>query len=176
MEKSDKEQELWRGHPTQLMAFKFYFGATVVAALLIAATVYVWILAQSEFWYVPMVLLVVLIIAVGIKYLLIRTTEYILTNERLVVKVGVFTRESEELELYRVRDWSVIKPFWLRLVDRGHVRLITTDASAPELTLKGITSPEAIREILRDNVEVARQKKRVRQIEFEGDMGSGEPV
>ena len=165
------EQELWEGHPSQWMAFKFYFGAVLIIALLAVASGYMKVEMQAEdIWYYPALGIPIVLFIVLIKYFIVRTTHYRLTDERLLVESGIFSRDTEEIELYRVRDWSVLKPFWLRLTGRGHVRVVSTDATAPDLLLRGITKPESVRELLRKNVENARDKKRVRHVDIDGGV------
>ncbi|MBX2813191.1 MAG: PH domain-containing protein [Myxococcales bacterium] len=164
------EDILWKAHPTQLLAFQFYFIATAIALLLVGASVYIGTYsAFAGIWYVPLFGLIVVGIAVLIKFLIVRTKEYVLTSQRFVVSEGIFNRNTEEVELYRVRDWSIRKPFWLRIFNCGHVILLSSDASAPELQIAGISSPEKFRESLREQVEAARAKHRVRNVEGLGD-------
>lgn len=168
---SSTERELWEGHPSQWMAFKFYFACALIVAILgwISGYAYM-VLELDEYWYYPALGIPVVLFVAMINFFLIRTTHYRLTDERLLVEAGVFSRDSEEIELYRVRDWSVIKPFWLRLTGRGHVRVVSTDATAPDLLLRGITRPEDVRELLRRHVETARDKKRVRHVDIDGGV------
>ena len=162
------ERELWTGHPSQFTAFGFYLLMGVIGALLITATVYA---SSSEslagIWYYPLIGVGLVLFAALIKYFLVRTTTYRLTNERLVIEEGVFSRATEEIELYRVKDWSIVQPLWLRMLGRGHVHVLSTDTSAPDIYLSGIIKPEALKDLLRTNVEAAREKKRVRHVDVE---------
>ncbi len=166
------EQELWTGHPSQWMAFKFYLLSGLIIVLLAAASGYMKMQMPSAdaIWFYPALGIPVILFIVLIKFFIVRTTHYRLTDERLLVEEGIFSRDSEEIELYRVRDWSVIKPFWLRVTGRGHVRVVSTDATAPDLLLRGITKPENVRELLRKHVEDARDKKRVRHVDIDGGV------
>ncbi|MEM7677126.1 MAG: PH domain-containing protein [Myxococcota bacterium] len=170
------EEELWAGHPSQWTAFKFYLLSALLGIGLIVLSGYISIngLPNPElerFWYYPLFGLPVLMFAVLIRYLIVRTTHYSLTNERILSEKGIFSRDSEEIELYRVRDQQVLKPFWLRITGRGHVRILSTDTTAPDFMLTGITNPDKVRELLRTHVEVARDKKRVRHFDIDGGGG-----
>ena len=169
------ELELWNGHPSQWTAFKFYFMCLVLVALFggLTALAYVNLTdmpSLEPIWYYPAFVIPIVLFIALIKYFIVRTTSYRLTDERLLVETGIFSRDSEEIELYRVRDWSVIKPFWLRITGRGHVRVVSTDATAPDLRIRGITRPEKVRELLRKHVEAARDKKRVRHVDIDGGI------
>src|SRR2546423_1462741 len=45
---------------------------------------------------------------------------YEIPSERIKVSTGLLSRQPAELELYRVRDYSVVEPFALRLVGCGN--------------------------------------------------------
>ena len=130
---NENENILLREHPTQLLAFPFYLGAAIIAIALAALSGYLafYPTGYSGLWYFPLIGVAITAVIASVRYFVIRTKEYVITSERLLVREGIFNRTTEEMELYRIRDWSVVKPFWLRLFNRGHVRLITTDASAP---------------------------------------------
>ena len=168
MSNESSEKALWTGRPTQLTALKFYVVCGLLAVAIITGTAYGASSGIGGLWFYALIALGVILLAAAIKYYFVRSTTYQLTSERLMVESGVFSRTTEELELYRVRDWSVIQPFWLRLAGRGHVRLMSNDASAPDLTLSGIIKPNTLRELLRTHVEAARDKKRVRHLDVDG--------
>ncbi len=101
------------------------------------------------------------------KWLQTRSQVYELTSQRLKTSTGVFTRRTDELELYRVKDITMIQPFWMRLMGLGRVVLTTHDDSSPEIVIEGIPDAEVFREHLRNSVEVCREQKRVRLTELE---------
>ena len=48
-----------------------------------------------------------------IVYLNTRFIKYELDSQRLKIKKGVLSQNIEETELYRVKDYSILKPFFL---------------------------------------------------------------
>jgi len=80
---------------------------------------------------------------------------------------GILTRHQDNLELYRVRDYKVTEPFWLRLFGLGNLVVSSMDVSSPSLEIRAIRDPNGRREELRKYVELCRDKKRVRVTEFE---------
>jgi uncharacterized membrane protein YdbT with pleckstrin-like domain len=101
------------------------------------------------------------------KYLDVNCQRYELTTERLKTQSGVFTKVTNELELYRVKDIMFEQPFFLRLFGLGHVILMTSDMSTPTLTLKAIPDAENWREKLRQCAETRRAQKRTQVTEVE---------
>ena len=88
--------------------------------------------------YVPLACLVITLLIIAFKYLTVRSTSYSMSTERLQVETGLLSRSTEEIELYRVRDWSVEKPFLLRLVGQGTVKVVSNDATSSVLELEGV--------------------------------------
>ena len=101
-----------------------------------------------------------------IAYLKTRFTIYELTKTRLRLKTGIFSQQIEDTELYRVRDYSIDKPFWFRIFGLGHIKVLTSDKSNPEITLYAVSKIENTAELIRQNVEVARKKSGTREIDY----------
>ncbi|MDI3258425.1 MAG: PH domain-containing protein [Sinobacteraceae bacterium] len=97
-----------------------------------------------------------------------RTTIYRITHERLLWQSGVFTRRTEQIELYRVRDIAAEEPFALRPFGLGHVIVYSTDASDPVKRLAAVQHPQAVAETLRSQVEHQRRARGIRTIEMGG--------
>ena len=121
---------------------------------------------QNLWWFVACVLLVPIPWAVW-RWLQVRNTTYTLTDQRLKTTRGVFTRTTEDLELYRVRDNRFEQSFAERLCGLGQVVLFTTDETSPEVRLTFIKDAEAVREKIRTLVEARRDAKRVRYLDAE---------
>jgi len=101
------------------------------------------------------------------KWLELKCRVYEVTTERIKVSRGIFSRRTDEMELYRVKDLTLIEPFFFRLFGLGSVIITTNDASTPTLTIHAIKRVKDLREELRQAVEVCRDKKRVRLAELE---------
>ena len=137
------DEQVWTGSPSQLLNLPLY----VVCALL--------------FW------LVVPIFIAAWKWLVLHNVRYELTTERFKVRQGVLNKELDEVELYRVRDYRLEQPFWLRLFSLGNITLRTTDESHPYIELRAIRDSERVYELTRRNVEECRVKKRVLPLNLE---------
>lgn len=100
------------------------------------------------------------------SYLKTRFTIFELSKDRLKLKKGILTQKIDETELYRVRDYEILKPFILRLFGLGHLKLITSDKSHPIIILNAIKNPENVLELFRENVEEARKKTGTKEVDF----------
>jgi len=112
------------------------------------------------------VLIVPIFIAL-VKWIQLRSRVYELTTQRIRIRQGVFSKRTDELELYRVKDSTVFEPFWQRLFGVGNIIVTTNDASTPTLTLEALPNVTDTREKLREAIEECRDRKRVRIAELE---------
>jgi membrane protein YdbS with pleckstrin-like domain len=100
-------------------------------------------------------------------YLKTRCKVFELTTQRFKIKSGVFTKTIETLELYRVKDIETRQPFFSRLVGIENVQMTTSDASSPLVLIEAVPSSVGFADKLRQQVEIIRQQKRVREIDIE---------
>lgn len=103
------------------------------------------------------------------KYLEVRVRVYELTVERLRIYEGVLNQSIDELELYRVKDMTMERPIWLRLVGLSTLVLVTSDRTHPELRIEAVRGAVELRDRLRVLVEGLRDRKRVREMDFSSD-------
>ena len=102
-----------------------------------------------------------------IIYLKTRFTVYEVTDQRIKLKTGILNQEIDECELYRVRDYKVVKPFFQRIFGLGRIELVTSDRSNSSINLNGIKDPENLYNLIRDNVEKIRRKTGTRELDVE---------
>lgn len=101
------------------------------------------------------------------KWIQLRARFYEITTQRVRIRQGVFSKRTDELELYRVKDSTVLEPFWQRLFGLGNIVITTHDATTPVLTLEALPDATKTREKLRTAIEQCRDRKRVRIAELE---------
>ena len=104
-------------------------------------------------------------------------TRYALSEDRLFVSVGFLNIKDDEILLYRVRDIDTSRNLWQRLFGVGTVVVMSSDKSMPNLVLKNIKDPVAIKELIHEQVEEMKIRRRVRVGEImTTDMdGDGDP-
>ena len=111
--------------------------------------------------------LIVPIIYAIVKWIQLRCRRYEITTQRVRIRQGVFSKRTDELELYRVKDSTVLEPFWQRLFGIGNIVITTNDATTPTVTLEALPNAAETREKLRAAIEECRDRKRVRVAELE---------
>ena len=102
-----------------------------------------------------------------VRFLKTKYTKYEITEERITEITGVFSRNTDETELYRVKDIRLEEPFFLRMFGLSTILLVTSDKTSPIITLSGVKNGNNLRKTLRDAVEVRRELKGVRERDFE---------
>jgi uncharacterized membrane protein YdbT with pleckstrin-like domain len=117
-------------------------------------------------WIIPGLALIHIIVVVIVT----RAIVYEVTSQRIRLQRGIFTKRTDELELYRVKDTTLVEPLFLRLAGKGNIEVATFDPSTPNLTLHAVSNPRNLRENLRKYTEECRERKGVRLTEF--DNGS----
>lgn len=97
-------------------------------------------------------------------------TRYSLSDDRLFLSIGFFSIKDEEVLLYRIRDITTSRTLWQRLFGVGTVSVVSSDKTMPTIILKNIKNPIAVKELLHQQVEEMKIKRRVRVGEI---MASG---
>lgn len=157
------ETPLWKGHSSQWVHFWYYFFCILIAIGCGFAAVATGGLAAIGL-VVPFLMWV-------IRWWLTKCTSYELTTQRLKISTGIFNKHLDELELFRVKDYSMVRPFFLRMMGLGHVTMVTSDISTPTVSIKAIPNVEQVREMLRTAVQAERDRKRVRELDMGGEDG-----
>jgi len=153
-----EEHSLWKGSPSQWLNI-----GPFTAALLSGAGILV-----GGFYWVPAFAALVLPLGFAIwKFLVVKSQVFELTNERLRVTRGVINQQVDEIELYRVKDSFLLRVWWMRLVGLASISLETSDRTMHKLVIPAIAGGMEMREILRQQVEAQRDKKRVRETDFD---------
>lgn len=95
-------------------------------------------------------------------------TSYRVTSQRIVIDRGFFSKTLDQVDLFRVNDFVVERPFSQRLMGTGNIRLMTFDKTTPTVELRGLkTDVVKLYESMRAAVEVARRTQGVRMVDYE---------
>lgn len=138
-----EEAVAWTGSPSQLVNTPVFIVCALLVWLVVPLFVAIW------------------------KWLVVRNIRYELTTERVRLRDGVLNKRLDEVELYRVRDYRLEQPFYLRIFSLGHITIRTTDSSNPVIVLRAIKNSEQVLEVVRRHVEDCRARKNVRALDME---------
>ena len=95
-------------------------------------------------------------------------TRYALSEDRLFLSVGFLSIKDEEVLLYRIRDISSQRSLWQRIFGVGTVTVVSSDRTMPTLVLKNIKDPMRIKEVIHNQVEEMKIRRRMRVGEVMG--------
>ena len=139
----DEEKTIWQGSSSQALKLGIYILCGLFCWLIVPIFIGLW------------------------HWLKLRSRVYEVTTQRIRIRQGIFNKRTDELELYRVKDTTLVEPFWVQLFKLGNIEVTTTDLTTPLVILEGIPQASWLREELRKSVEICRDKKRVRLAELE---------
>jgi uncharacterized membrane protein YdbT with pleckstrin-like domain len=108
------------------------------------------------------------LIIVLVKWIENVSTTYQLTQDRLIIRSGIFSKSIDEIELYRVKDIRMNYSLIGEWAGIGTITLVTSDETtrgAP-LVIRDVAGALQRREALRDLVDKARQRRGVREIDM----------
>ena len=116
--------------------------------------------------------LVLAILTLGISLLVqwvrTRSVHYKITTQRIVIEQGMFGKRMEQIDLYRVVDYVVDRPFGQRIMGTGNLFLQAMDKTTPEIRITGIkTDVVALYERLRYATEQEKKRRGVRVVDDE---------
>lgn len=153
------EQILYHGSPSLILKSRQLAlgGLALVGSLVAAVFVTLWLLILSA----------VAVFFILFQVLLVKARVYELTTERVRVTNGIFTKRTEELELYRVKDTALVEPLSYRFLGLGNIEMTTSDPSTPIVLIEAIADAKVLREQLRKGIESCRLRKGVRVAELE---------
>jgi len=156
---NNEEKVLFKGSSSP-RALALTFASLGLVELVIVALAFV---------LTPWVLVLLLVPAglAGWFLLLLKSRVYEVTTQRIRVSTGLVTRRTDELELYRVKDMTLVEPPLQRIFKLGNIVVQTSDTTNPTLVLEAIENPTALRESLRVAIEECRARNRVRLTELE---------
>lgn len=97
-----------------------------------------------------------------------KAVHYKITSQRVVIEHGLFSKRMEQVDLYRVVDYVVDRPFGQRVIGTGNLILEAMDKTTPELKMSGLpTDVVRLYEELRRATEQEKRKRGVRLMDVE---------
>ena len=116
------------------------------------------------------------LVGVGLVIVLIKWIENLgttceISEDRLILRKGIFVKSIDEVELYRVKDVRLDFTLIAQWANIGTITVTSSDETTREapLVIRDVNDANARREALRRLVEAARQKRRVRELDVGHD-------
>lgn len=151
------------GYPTKLLAddesiqyeLKPHWRALVVPVIVLLLTLGFGIFAITKWdnsglrWTILVIMLLILIVWVVRPFLYWMTTQYVITDHRIIVRTGLISRSGRDMPLSRVNDVSFKKSVLERFLNCGTL-MIESAGTQGQLVISSVPDVEDIqREIYR---------------------------
>lgn len=130
------EKTLFEGHPAMIYTIGQYFWAIVTLGI---ALVFYWIRAKS--------------------------IRYVITTQRVRVERGLLSKSQDNLEIFRVDHFDLVKPLGMRLLGQCQLLLHSSDPGMPRVNIFGIPNIARLADELRECSLRERTRRRVMPVE-----------
>ena len=155
------EDVLFKASPSQWINVVEY----LLCAIAIALGVYVCSVLGLPAWAAALAVAAPVLRALW-NYLVVKNIVYEVTSERVYTHSGVVNKDTQQCEMYRIRDYGLDRPIKRRIFGLADIKLITADETQPILWLVGMSDGRSKLDIIRNSVEKQRVRKRVREIDI----------
>jgi len=96
----------------------------------------------------------IVVVTLGIGWLVYwirsRSTTYTLTSQRIQIEEGLFSTIKASVELFRIDDFDIHRPFGMRVLGYSMLHLRSSDPDLSTVIISGIPNLEALADELRE--------------------------
>ena len=162
------EETQWRGSPSS----KLLIGRIVAIIVVVIAVPLLTRFAAASTadlemssrisrigWLATLALFLILATRFVIGLILLRSTLYTITNQRVMIETGLLTKGLSEIDMRLIDDTQFYQSIFHRLLGIGNVTIYSSDKSTPMFTLRGIPDPRRIRELIRSSAYSVSQRQ-----------------
>ena len=89
-------------------------------------------------------------------------TRYYLTRTKFITRAGLINVEEDEIDLYKIIDKSVKRPFFQRLFGCGTIIIHSKDADTPTKEVKSIKSVRQVSHLIDKHMNNMRDRYGIR--------------
>jgi uncharacterized membrane protein YdbT with pleckstrin-like domain len=160
------ENVLWQGVPSlkamvvEIIATSLYAIVLPIAAALVwdplmrhGASVDFVASNRPAFKLALIAFVVTVVVARAVKLawhiLVLRSHHYRVSNQRIVLESGVFSKQIDEIDMRTVEDIEFKQRFLQRLLGIGEILIIGSDRTEGRVRLLGVEKPREVREMIR---------------------------
>jgi membrane protein YdbS with pleckstrin-like domain len=152
---------------------------TIFGLLLTAACIFVVIQTPDDEtgnriqWIAVAVLVLVAVPAVFVPYLRWRTTHYVITTHRVMVRRGILTKQGKDITLSKITDVSFQQTVLDRLIRAGSLH-IESAGDSPDENLTNIPNSNVVQQLINRLIDEDDLRRRARGRGYASpDDGSG---
>jgi uncharacterized membrane protein YdbT with pleckstrin-like domain len=150
------EQTLWSGSPSKVLLAGHIAGIVLVA---VGIPAFAWFFAIPYGIAAAAVIVAFQLLALAVSWIRLHSTQYTVTNQRVMIERGVFSKSLDEIDLRYVDDSLFHQSFFARILGIGDVTLISSDKTNPRYVLRSIGDPRGVREMIRSAAYQSSQRQ-----------------
>lgn len=109
-------------------------------------------------------LMVFMLSTLVIRYIMLVSVRWMLEDETLCRIRGVFSKQTDYIELYRITDYQESRSFFQRLLGIKTVTVYSTDKSDSISDILGVPADMDLIGMLRDKVEDCKRERNIYEI------------
>jgi membrane protein YdbS with pleckstrin-like domain len=147
------EKEVWTGrYSAKALGLHFIgLGAWTILCIVLAAAL------GGPAWLWAVLILAPAALLFGRLGYTKLTIRYRLTTQRLFHTYGLLVQRTDEVELIKIDDVTLEQNILERMFEVGTLEIESTDKSEPKKYIKGISHPQALKELIRTHAIPLRQ-------------------
>ena len=109
--------------------------------------------AMNYIWFIVFGVLLIPLFLIGVvmilyAYINIKTTCYVVTNRRVVVKTGLLSIRQSEIRVVDIRGVNLQRGLWQRMIGTGNITIGTAATGGAEIVMIGIGNPNHVVEAI----------------------------
>ena len=161
------EEVVWTGKPrlrriiTNVVTFVIWSLAALVAAFVLTAVLNVELpIPNRAVWGVAVLWTLLQAVNPARAYLRTKNTDYLLTDENVYKKTGVWSENITRIGIDNVQNTQLKKNFFGNVFDYGTILLSTAGGSGVEMSIEDLDDPDELRTELRERIAQASDRSR----------------
>lgn len=95
-------------------------------------------------------------------------TRYYLTKTKFITRIGLFSVNEDEIDLYKIIDKSVQRSFWQRLFGCGTITIHSKDKDTPEKIVHSVKQVRAVSNLIDKYMNIMRDQYNIRGRDLTG--------
>lgn len=99
-----------------------------------------------------------------IRYIMLVNVKWLVEEETLCRIKGIFSKETDYVEMYRIIDYKESQSFLQRMMGVKTITVYSTDRSDAVTNIVGVSADLDLIGIIRSNVEKCKKEKRIYEI------------
>lgn len=162
----DSEEVYFEGSPLLRAEMGRVIAWGLGGVVLLAIPIANWLYFKREWpWWLNLGLIVIALVLFCVPMMLRKTLRYRITNYRIDITTGVFSRNVETLELWHVEEPRLHQSLLNRLVGVGSITVTSRDPNLPSLSLYGLPKPQELFRLIEQRVIAVKRQPGVMKVD-----------